>query len=535
MTTFPHLHNHSHYSYEKTPISIDEIISREKELGSETFTITDTDSPTAWAKALRQSRLQEIKMLPGLELFVKPDKEYDKKHLSESLSKFKRISNLKKFPEDSVEVMKEYFGEIEVGESVEPYLTQIELKVRELSDKLNDKVRLESNQLKESEYPLSYDYFKLLLIARNSFGLSNIMSLYSLKTDDVDDPHHDKFDNFKNIKANHDKGIFYGFDIFTGFRDSKVRFLILNNQLEEAKNEILKYLENNNTHLVLEGHNLDQDRISNKVLFDIYEDIINNEETNFKLDLVAANDTYFAYKEDKDEHDLYQAIFNDLAYGEDSYENQEMMDESTMAEYLRQVDVPEEVIQLAIQNSKDFADSVSYMDFPKGKPLGDYSAELREAAERGIEWRFGKSSLIDENGQPTREWTEEDDKYIEKVREQMEYELETIESMGFTEYFIKVMQIMDTVRDLGVLRGTSRGSGGGSIVSYLTGITNTNPLTYGLYFERFLNRGRGHTPVKDKDGNIVKQWNGEVMYNYSFPDIDNDLSSAMMVPDDFEL
>ena len=54
---------------------------------------------------------------------------------------------------------------------------------------------------------------------------------------------------------------------------------------------------------------------------------------------------------------------------------------------------------------------------------------------------------------------------------------------------------MDGARDEGVLHGPGRGSAAGSLVAYALGITEVDPIKYGLIFERFLNIGRGATPI----------------------------------------
>ncbi len=87
---------------------------------------------------------------------------------------------------------------------------------------------------------------------------------------------------------------------------------------------------------------------------------------------------------------------------------------------------------------------------------------------------------------------------IPKVLERLKYEITVIESLGFTEYFIIVNDIANYARKTGIpLIG--RGSAANSIVSYLLGITNVDPLEHDLYFERFLNPERKSPPDIDLD------------------------------------
>lgn len=78
-------------------------------------------------------------------------------------------------------------------------------------------------------------------------------------------------------------------------------------------------------------------------------------------------------------------------------------------------------------------------------------------------------------------------------------ELRDIEEMGFADYFLIVHDVMSWVRGQGILVGRGRGSAGGSLVSYALGVTEIDPLEYGLIWERFLNKGRGGLPDIDTD------------------------------------
>lgn len=86
-----------------------------------------------------------------------------------------------------------------------------------------------------------------------------------------------------------------------------------------------------------------------------------------------------------------------------------------------------------------------------------------------------------------------------EARQRLERELEVIEAMGFSAYFLICWDLVRFARDQGIAVGPGRGSAGGSIVSYLLDITRVDPLAYNLYFERFLNPGRVSLPDIDMD------------------------------------
>ena len=86
-----------------------------------------------------------------------------------------------------------------------------------------------------------------------------------------------------------------------------------------------------------------------------------------------------------------------------------------------------------------------------------------------------------------------------KIEERLEFELGTIEKMGFAGYFLIVMDFIKAARELDVFVGPGRGSAAGSVVAYCIGITNIDPIKYDLLFERFLNPDRKSMPDIDTD------------------------------------
>ena len=86
-----------------------------------------------------------------------------------------------------------------------------------------------------------------------------------------------------------------------------------------------------------------------------------------------------------------------------------------------------------------------------------------------------------------------------ECRRQLDYELDMIEKMGFTDYFLIVSDFVRFAREAGIPVGPGRGSAAGSMVSYCLGITDIDPMKYGLYFERFLNPERVSMPDIDMD------------------------------------
>ncbi len=126
---------------------------------------------------------------------------------------------------------------------------------------------------------------------------------------------------------------------------------------------------------------------------------------------------------------------------------------------------------------------------------------------------FSKSNLLPQyplpDGETEASWMRSEvwrgmnrrypDGYDEQRRQQAEYEMGIIESMGFCSYFLVVADFIMWAKRNGIRVGPCRGSAGGSIVSYALGITDLDPIRHGLVFERFLNPERVSMPDIDVD------------------------------------
>jgi DNA polymerase III subunit alpha len=115
-------------------------------------------------------------------------------------------------------------------------------------------------------------------------------------------------------------------------------------------------------------------------------------------------------------------------------------------------------------------------DVPEGKTAPGY---LRELAEAGLRERY--------------------DGETPELRRRLEFELRTIEEMGYADYFLIVWDFIRFAREDGVSVGPGRGSAAGSLVAYCLRITDLDPIRYSLLFERFLNPGRKSLPDVDVD------------------------------------
>lgn len=139
-----------------------------------------------------------------------------------------------------------------------------------------------------------------------------------------------------------------------------------------------------------------------------------------------------------------------------------------------------------IRNSETIIENCNFeYDFSTPKNKKHYTANketdiklLTNLAEKGLKWRYGKSNLA--------------------AKERLYKELQVVDDLGFSGYFLITWDIVEYSRTQGFLH-IGRGSGANSIIAYCLGITDICPLELDLYFERFLNLNRKTPPDFDID------------------------------------
>lgn len=214
------------------------------------------------------------------------------------------------------------------------------------------------------------------------------------------------------------------------------------------------------------------------------------------IPLVASNDCYFPSP------DFYQAHDALMCIAEGRYVSEDDRRKVTPHHFLKS---PEQMVELfsdipeAIQNTVVIAKRCHYflnVVKPILPPFMTESGlkepeELRRQAEEGLDWRL-------ENFVYTAEDTDKDT--IRKTYfERLNFELDTINKMGFPGYFLIVSDFIKWAKEHDIPVGPGRGSGAGSLVAWALKITDLNPLQFNLLFERFLNPERVSMPDFDVD------------------------------------
>jgi DNA polymerase-3 subunit alpha len=230
-------------------------------------------------------------------------------------------------------------------------------------------------------------------------------------------------------------------------------------------------------YLELQDHGLPEQREINAVLIHLGE--------KYNLPVVATNDVHYLRREDALAHDVLLCLQTGKTIGEEN-----RMRFPTPEFYLKSAS---EMYQLFGQHPAALAHTLEIAErcnltIPRGKihlptfptPSGQSPEELlREGAYAGARRIYRSLN--------------------EAITQRLEHELNVINSMGYASYFLIVADFVAFARERQILVGPGRGSAASSLTAYCLGITQIDPLEYGLIFERFLNPDRVSLPDIDID------------------------------------
>ncbi|HEX6277007.1 MAG TPA: DNA polymerase III subunit alpha [Polyangiaceae bacterium] len=257
-------------------------------------------------------------------------------------------------------------------------------------------------------------------------------------------------------------------------------------QAMQALADLRDAFEPGNVFVELQDHGFPEQSVVNEVMVKAAKDL--------SLPLVATNDVHFAEKDDG----IAQVYLECVRLGR-TYADASPLHHGSSEMYLKS---PEEMAQAfravpeALANTLRVAEMCSGVKLDLGKVLlpefpvpSGYDTEgyFRHVARDGLEARFAGFRRV---GKPVNEGD---------YRARLELELDVIARMKYPGYFLIVWDFIREAKARGIPVGPGRGSGAGSLVAYSLGITELDPLRYGLLFERFLNPERVSMPDFDVD------------------------------------
>lgn len=316
-------------------------------------------------------------------------------------------------------------------------------------------------------------YNHLVLLAENDQGYSNLMKIVSRG---FTEGFYYKPRVDMEILERYHEGIIALSACLAGIVASNLR----HGQYEKAKEEALrlaKVFGKDHFYLELQDHGIPEQKSVNQGLLRL------SQETG--LELVATNDVHYINAEDAEAHDILLCIQT----------QKKVTDTDRMryegGQYFLKSE--EEMLGLfpyakeAVENTAKIASrchveiefgkyKLPQYDVPEGYNAWEY---LNYLCEEGFRKRYPDPS--------------------QALRERLKYELDTIKTMGFIDYFLIVWDFIKYGKDHGISVGPGRGSAAGSMVAYCLGITDIDPIRFDLLFERFLNPERVTMPDIDVD------------------------------------
>ncbi len=318
------------------------------------------------------------------------------------------------------------------------------------------------------------DYNHLVLLAKNKTGYKNLVKLSTIGFTEG-------FYYKPRIDLEILKELSEGLICTSACLAGPVSAHLLNGDYEKAKENaiILKEIFDKDFYLEIQDHGLEKDLPVLEGIPKLAKEI--------NTPIVATNDIHYIEREHSVAHNILLLLsdktgrdYRDLRYQTDQiyFKSTEEM-KKLFGKYKGAIDSTLEIAE-KVNLNLDF-EKFHYPVFPipensKAKNLDEYFELLaREGLEKKIK------------------------KITNEVEERFKYEVEIIKSMGYSGYFLITQDFINAAKKRGVPVGPGRGSAAGSLVAYALGITNVNPLDYGLLFERFLNPERKSMPDIDVD------------------------------------
>ncbi|NET36259.1 MAG: DNA polymerase III subunit alpha [Cyanothece sp. SIO1E1] len=254
-----------------------------------------------------------------------------------------------------------------------------------------------------------------------------------------------------------------------------------------------KDLFGNDYYLEIQDHGSQEDRIVNVEIVKIAREL--------DIAIIATNDSHYISCYDVEAHDALLCIQTGKLLTEDKrlrYSGTEYLKSAKEMKALFRDHLSDEVIAEAIANTLAVADKIEPYEILGEPRIPDYPIPSGYTADTYLEQVTWEGLLERFHFQSRAE--------IDLVyKERLEYELQMMQQMGFSTYFLVVWDYIKFARDHQIPVGPGRGSAAGSLVAYALGITNIDPVHHGLLFERFLNPERKSMPDIDTDFCIEKR------------------------------
>ena len=323
----------------------------------------------------------------------------------------------------------------------------------------------------------------LVLLAKDDEGYKNLTKLTSFGYENFYNKPHLSYEMLRE----YGKGLI-ATSACTG---GEIPNLLMKGDVVKAKeviNEMISIFGKDDFYLEIQRHGIEGEEELNNQLVELAKE--------YGLKLVAAVDSHYNNKEDAYVQEVLLCIGTQKPMTDEKHFkfNGEGYFIHTDDEFeARFSDLPEAIdstIEIAAKCNVELDLKTLYMpEFEVPAPFKNADSYMEHLAWEGFDDRFEGTSM------------HSDPEY----KERLTFELETIKKMGFPSYFLIVWDFVNFAKNRGILVGPGRGSACGSLAAYCLKITELNPITYGLLFERFLNPDRISMPDIDLDFEDIRR------------------------------
>jgi DNA polymerase-3 subunit alpha len=339
--------------------------------------------------------------------------------------------------------------------------------------------------------------YHLVVLAKNAVGYRNLVKLTSIS----------------HLRGMRGRGIFAracidkqllaqyseGLIVATACLGGEIPQAILRGRPEVARDVARWYQQTfgDDFYLEIQDHGGIEDRIVNSEIARIGDEL--------GIELIATNDAHYLSANDVEAHDALLCVLTGKLISDEKrlrYTGTEYIKGEAEMLALFGDHLPPAVVERAVANTVKVAEKVEAYDI-----LGRYQMPRFPIPEGHTPVSY--LTTVAEQGLRDRLHLESDAAFEPEYGERLAFELQVMEQMGFPTYFLVVWDYIRFARDNGIPVGPGRGSAAGSLVAYALGITNIDPVTNGLLFERFLNPERKSMPDIDTDFCIERR--GEVI------------------------
>ena len=338
----------------------------------------------------------------------------------------------------------------------------------------------------DKEYGIDSAYTHLILLCRNDAGYRNLCHLVSAG-----------FTDGFYVKPRIDWALLHehanGLICLSGCVAGAIPRMLINGDYAGARSKALELRElfgEDGFYLEIQDHGIEDEKTAYKGLVRLSEDT--------GIPLVITNDSHYVNREDAHTQDVLMCIQmgktvddpDRLRFeSDDFYLKTEEEMRALCTEHPEAADNTQKIADMCDFDFQFGTYHLPLFKLPEGETDGfEY---LKKLCYSGLERRYAAESDT------------------EKLRRQLDYELNMIKKMGFVDYFLIVSDFTSYAKGQGIPVGPGRGSAAGSMVSYCLGITDVDPIKYSLYFERFLNPERISMPDIDIDFCVNRR--GEVI------------------------